>query len=594
MYLLGTLLQQDIILSLYYINQTTMSQFYGYTVDITLKDKDETIRGIIEKIGDKEITLRNPVNVKKDGSYAKVNSSQLNISSSTIADLDVIELAKNDNKYIKKQMKLLKNKDQSQSRSQSNSEPLQQSESSQSKEKEKRGKSNKKKNTNNRLTSTSTSTSFGDSDSCLSPKNDLDVRYVDVYNEKPSQKKKKSDLMDEFDFAANLQKFDKKSVFEDISNNDHIDESNRLVSINRNDNKKEKYGIDEMVLKKNKHDGWDNNDNFDYSNVINGSNKAKKNTSSDTSQGNDSNISLQSRAVSTASYERKPSLAPSFAQFFSSIYDESPVPTCSTLQISDVFTLCKTKFELTDQILNENAGNNLSDLVVNKIIGGFRIALKNHNEAPLVLLLVGNNKAGSVALTTARHLFNKGMKTMVYLLYNTKISQDELFDEVDDELKRYSKIGGKMTNSIEQLEQYLNNPDGSPLEFIIDGLQGFDTDINDYGEQESAEANKLIHWCNSSKVPVLSLDIPSGLNPSSGTNDSNESLVVNSRFVASIGLPLSSNLNMYKFGYCEKGRVTHYLVDAGIPRRVYTMKGGLRKFDRRWFAESGSVELKVV
>lgn len=594
MYLLGTLLQQDIILSLYYINQTTMSQFYGYTVDITLKDKDETIRGIIEKIGDKEITLRNPVNVKKDGSYAKVDSSQLNISSSTIADLDVIELAKNDNKYIKKQMKLLKNKDQSQSRSQSNSEPLQQSESSQSKEKEKRGKSNKKKNTNNRLTSTSTSTSFGDSDSCLSPKNDLDVRYVDVYNEKPSQKKKKSDLMDEFDFAANLQKFDKKSVFEDISNNDHIDESNRLVSINRNDNKKEKYGIDEMVLKKNKHDGWDNNDNFDYSNVINGSNKAKKNTSSDTSQGNDSNISLQSRAVSTASYERKPSLTPSFAQFFSSIYDESPVPTCSTLQISDVFTLCKTKFELTDQILNENAGNNLSDLVVNKIIGGFRIALKNHNEAPLVLLLVGNNKAGSVALTTARHLFNKGMKTMVYLLYNTKISQDELFDEVDDELKRYSKIGGKMTNSIEQLEQYLNNPDGSPLEFIIDGLQGFDTDINDYGEQESAEANKLIHWCNSSKVPVLSLDIPSGLNPSSGTNDSNESLVVNSRFVASIGLPLSSNLNMYKFGYCEKGRVTHYLVDAGIPRRVYTMKGGLRKFDRRWFAESGSVELKVV
>lgn len=594
MYLLGTLLQQDIILSLYYINQTTMSQFYGYTVDITLKDKDETIRGIIEKIGDKEITLRNPVNVKKDGSYAKVDSSQLNISSSTIADLDVIELAKNDNKYIKKQMKLLKNKDQSQSRSQSNSEPLQQSESSQSKEKEKRGKSNKKKNTNNRLTSTSTSTSFGDSDSCLSPKNDLDVRYVDVYNEKPSQKKKKSDLMDEFDFAANLQKFDKKSVFEDISNNDHIDESNRLVSINRNDNKKEKYGIDEMVLKKNKHDGWDNNDNFDYSNVINGSNKAKKNTSSDTSQGNDSNISLQSRAVSTASYERKPSLTPSFAQFFSSIYDESPVPTCSTLQISDVFTLCKTKFELTDQILNENAGNNLSDLVVNKIIGGFRIALKNHNEAPLVLLLVGNNKAGSVALTTARHLFNKGMKTMVYLLYNTKISQDELFDEVDDELKRYSKIGGKMTNSIEQLEQYLNNPDGSPLEFIIDGLQGFDTDINDYGEQESAEANKLIHWCNSSKVPVLSLDIPSGLNPSSGTNDSDESLVVNSRFVASIGLPLSSNLNMYKFGYCEKGRVTHYLVDAGIPRRVYIMKGGLRKFDRRWFAESGSVELKVV
>ena len=151
-----------------------------------------------------------------------------------------------------------------------------------------------------------------------------------------------------------------------------------------------------------------------------------------------------------------------------------------------------------------------------------------------------------------------------------------------------------MTNSIEQLEKYLNNPDGSPLEFIIDGLQGFDTDINDYGEQESAEANKLIHWCNSSKVPVLSLDIPSGLNPSSGTNDSDESLVVNSRFVASIGLPLSSNLNMYKFGYCEKGRVTHYLVDAGIPRRVYTMKGGLRKFDRRWFAESGSVELKVV
>lgn len=586
-----------------------MSQFYGYTVDVVLKEPaGGTVRGIIERITEDEVVLKNPVVVNDNGSYDKVNQREMHVNNSTIADLNVVELAKNNSKYIKKQMKMLKeqqgqgqNQDLSQSQSQSqSSEP-----EKEPKKKERNSKLRNKKNNNDgtndndsniNMNSEANSTNNGST-------KDLEVKYVDVYNEKPSpssNQKKATNQLEEFDFATNLEKFDKESVFKDISLNDKTDKSARLVSFNKLENKdknNDKYATDEMILTKKNQNAWDDdNTNYSYMNIVNPSSSKSGNTNI-TTESNISEMSdhllsaLQSRQTS---FERKASLTPTFAQFFNTSMGDSPIPTCSTLQLSEIFNLCKSKFDLTSQILSENSGRSIAELIINNVIGTFRIGFKNHNEPPLVLLLVGNNKTGSIVLSSGRHLFNRGLKTLVYLLYDAENSEDELLPEVDEELKRYSNIGGKIVNNINQLENAMKSMDGSPLEFILDGLQGFDTDLNDSISEELNQAIELIDWCNSKKLPIMSLDIPTGLNPSSGTTENEEVPVLNSRYIVSVGLPLSSALNIYKFGYFDKGKVSHYLVDCGIPRRVFGAKSNLRKLDRRWFADSSAIEMTVM
>lgn len=588
-----------------------MSQFYGYTVDVVLKEAgNPTIRGVIERIAEHSVALKNPTARVSDGVFEKMSKKEVVIDTSNVMDLNVVELARNNNKYIKKQMKMLKGQEQGQEQEQREQKDRDRKKSGAGDHgdarTEKNGKSNRSgkngKNSTNggsRSDTSAQSVPVADTGSASlepeNPKKELEVKYVDIYNEKPSNVPKKSTVLEEFDFASNLEKFDKESVFKNISKNDKVDQSARLVSFNKVANKKDKYGIDEMVLKK-KHDkGWEDNDNFGYSDIIKSGDKATSRSDSNFSEaGAESSAPASTRQASTASFDRKSSLTPTFAQFYASIYDENPVPTCSTLQLSEIFNLCQGKFGLTEQIMNENAGRSIGEIIINNIIGSFRIGFKNHNEPPLVMLLVGNNRAGAVALTVARHLFNSGVKTVVFLLYDSKYSEDDLLFEVDEELKRYSNIGGKIVNTLGQLESVLHSAQDSPLEFILDGLQGFDSDLNDLVEGEFELAVKVVQWCNDTKLPILSIDVPSGITPSSGTNENDERLIVNSKYVVSVGLPLSSTLNMYKFGYFEKGKVSHFVADCGIPRRVYSSKSSLRKLDRPWFADTATIALNVV
>lgn len=557
-----------------------MSQFYGYTVDIELKQPDSRkIRGVIDFIDNTQIVLHNPTCIKNDGSYEDMDQSKLTLKSVNIADLNVVKLAKNKSKSMKKQLKALKQDDLSTGNSRDDSTT-------------RSGKKGRNRKADNSPTGANVSV---DSNSGK----DIEIKYVDIYNEKPEQERRNNQKnrveLEEFDFASNLQKFDKASVFKKISENDDVDQSSRLVSFNKVNSPTTKYNNDEMVLKHKDNETWDDNTSFDYSSITRSSDKSADTKKRNINQsGSFENSPSTSRQTSNNPLEKRTSLTPTTAQFFNKLFGEMPIPTCSTLQLSEIINLSKSKLGLTEQIIMENSGRSLSDLYINKIIGSFRISQKNHNEPPLMLILAGNNRAGAIALTAARHLFNRGVKVVSFVLYDAKLSEDELLREVDEELERFSDIGGKIVNSIDQLEKVLNITTEPPLEFILEGLGGFESDLNDLIGYELELAVELIDWCNSSGLPIMSMDIPAGLNPSSGTNDANEKLVIKSTHLASIGLPLSSALNIYKFGYFEKGKVKHYLVDSGIPRKVFGGKSNLRKFDRMWFAEAPVIDLQVI
>lgn len=554
-----------------------MSQFKGYTVDVVLKgEESRTIRGLIGSIVNKDVLLENPVYVNEDGSYEKIGQKSVTLAANDIADLNVIELAKDGNGKGSKK----KNR------------------GSKDKEKERETSRTKNKNSNNKSNANTATT--GESSG-----GNFDVKYVDIYSDAPSTNNsmpKKGNKLEEFDFQSNLEKFDKESVFKSISEADKIDQSDRLVSFNKIDDRakksgtakvnNDKYDIDEMVIKKKADTHWDDNNEYDYSKIV--KSNTKDGSFADPSAITGSVSSLGSREASNVPFEnRKLSLTPTLAQFFSSSFDETPIPTCSTLQLSEIFSLCNSKLGLKDETIFENASRSINDLIINSIIGTFRIGFKNHNEPPHALVIVGNNRAGCIALNTARHLFNRGFKVVVYLLYDAAKSDDDLSPFVDEALKIYSNIGGKIVNNMNMLHSVLSKSETAPLEFIIDGLQGFDNDISDLLERERESAVELINWCNNRNLPIISVDIPTGLNPSSGTIE-DDSPIIKSKYVVSVGIPLSSVLNMYKFGYFEKGDVTHFLVDSGIPRRVFSGKSSLRRFDRRWFADSSSVDMRVV
>ncbi|GME74807.1 unnamed protein product [Ambrosiozyma monospora] len=89
----------------------------------------------------------------------------------------------------------------------------------------------------------------------------------------------------------------------------------------------------------------------------------------------------------------------------------------------------------------------------------------------------------------------------------------------------------------------------------------------------------------------MSLHVPSGLDASSGSCDFNEYLL--SKYIVSIGLPLNSIMNIYKFGYFEKHEMTHYLVDCGLPRKVFNSKSTFRKFNQQFFFDEWSIKLEA-
>jgi len=530
-----------------------MSQFCGYTLEIVLNDPSHTtIRGIIKKIIDKNLLVSNPIYL--DGTKYKDNEAL--IKGTDIKDLKVVELPKKKKKGKKKDS------------------TKQEKRTQQKKSTKENGKKIKSKLPKNR--------SYDD-DQDVVYKQSTPSNVIETGSGWDAEDATKVKKMDDFDFQSNLEKFDKKSVFEEISKQDSINPSDRLVSVNKVAPEERKYGNNEMVLEKHK-DVWDNIHDEDYST---GSNiKAKNSTTTGSSnigssKENDSFIDANETLIKGG--------IPLMDSMRLSIKETGkPAATCSPLQLAEIENISREKFHMNRQTLVENCSRNIAELIIKKVLGEFRVNSSNHNSPPLVLLLVGNNRAGSIALGTGRMLFNHGIRTIAYLLHDFEQSEDELTNEVQCNLDTFEACGGKVVTQLQSLSQILSKLD-SPLEFILDGLQGYDTDLNDYIEPELTRSKELVRWCNSLDLPIMSIDIPSGLNASSGTADFGNYL--KAQYLISIGLPLNSILNTYKFGYFKPSELMHFVVDNGLPKNVFRSKSSFRKFEKSWFSASWSYQL---
>lgn len=165
----------------------------------------------------------------------------------------------------------------------------------------------------------------------------------------------------------------------------------------------------------------------------------------------------------------------------------------NTDKAREIDKLAQERYSMPALLLMENAGRSVAESALNMLRGKNRIA---------VVCGKGNN-AGD-GFVCARHLLAKGKKADIFLL-NSPL---DIKGDAEINLNILMRLGKKPL----QIGEYgLASLDFSEYDLIIDAIFG----IGVKGEV-SGPIKEVITKINASKIPVLSIDVPSGLNADSG------------------------------------------------------------------------------
>ncbi|KAL2886311.1 Enhancer of mRNA-decapping protein 3 [Ceratocystis lukuohia] len=368
------------------------------------------------------------------------------------------------------------------------------------------------------------------------------------------------DLTDknEFDFAGGLAKFDKRTVFEEITKCDTIREDERLVYHNlkakpgtaggKNLHHSENV-LDMSPSLKTHDDFW--NSEADVHIEDRRSNKPTRK--------NDGRPGL-SRQQSI----RKPSIVPGLPQpavsrsvqlkeHIVGFYLEPSnryIDPVSPLQMITLENTAVNELGMPEVVLTENAGRGVAEVTLHTLQDpavrhGLGVANPDHPMSDLiqkcvVLVLAGNNKSGARAIAAARQLRCKGVEVILCVV---DLDRDSLLiDAVRHQVRLFRNFGGRVYDKQELFDLYRTaKENGSPITstLIIDGLLGLTVPFEELRTGEQTTVYELIHWVSKDPGFVISLDIPSGVDPSTGRISIIDGLplCVKPRYVVSFAAP---------------------------------------------------------
>lgn len=186
-------------------------------------------------------------------------------------------------------------------------------------------------------------------------------------------------------------------------------------------------------------------------------------------------------------------------------------------------------------VLMENAGLAVAT-VARKMLGGTASGRR-------VCCLVGKGNNGGDGLVAVRHLHNWGARVNVVLG-----EKAELRDVPSKQLAIAEKMGIEVTESDVEFER---------AELLIDALLG----CGSKGNPRDPVA-ELIRRANASGIPTLAVDIPSGLDATTG--DPGDPCIV-AKSTVTLGLPKTGFLNPKARGFVGE----LFVADISMPREVY-------------------------
>jgi len=223
------------------------------------------------------------------------------------------------------------------------------------------------------------------------------------------------------------------------------------------------------------------------------------------------------------------------------------------------------EFGIPRLLLMENAGGAVARTIMEKF----------GHEKIIVFAGTGNN--GGDGFVAARHLANKGAKVNVFLIGNPediRTEESRLNWNVIQKMRRNIKIYVvRNPPDLKKVGHYLKRRD-----VIIDAMLG--TGLKGPLRKPFASAVRLI---NDSGIPVVSVDAPTGLNPSTGEV---QGFAVKAAYTVTFHKMKRGFLKAKEY----TGTVT--VADIGIPEEVEAAAIG--KYRRSWRRTSGASEQSML
>lgn len=215
------------------------------------------------------------------------------------------------------------------------------------------------------------------------------------------------------------------------------------------------------------------------------------------------------------------------------------VPAVTTVQMREVDRLMIEVYHIELMQMMENAGRNLADLARIHFLNGDPLNKR-------VVILAGTGGNGGGALVCARWLHNAGAEVHVYLT----AASERLTPVTAHQLDSLMAIGVPIQRS----EAIGSQP--TP-DLIVDGLIGYSLTGSPHGA-----VAQLITWANLMGAPLLALDVPSGLDSTSG-----EAFAPAVRADATMSLALPKTGLMVEHAKPYVGQL--YLANISVPRGLY-------------------------
>jgi NAD(P)H-hydrate epimerase len=215
------------------------------------------------------------------------------------------------------------------------------------------------------------------------------------------------------------------------------------------------------------------------------------------------------------------------------------VPWLTTEQMVEVDRLMIEDLGIELIQMMENAGRNLAFLAGERFLGG-------DAAGKTVVVLAGPGGNGGGALVCARRLVGWGAMAEVILSRS-----DDAFRPVPGHQLSVLRKMGVPCHVAEEIDSSWS------VDLVVDGLIGYSL----RGPPRGAAAD-LIRWANQQDSPVLSLDVPSGVDAGSGEI-----------FDPAIRAAATLTLALPKAGLRAAGAEDHvgelFLADIGVPLSLY-------------------------
>ena len=222
--------------------------------------------------------------------------------------------------------------------------------------------------------------------------------------------------------------------------------------------------------------------------------------------------------------------------------DAQTVPTLDRFHAREIARLCVEQFQIAAEQRLELAGYHLAMVA--------KTLLENDIVDRPVVVLAGRGNKGRAGLIAARHLLNWGAWVQVVCTH----PPDDFAGGAAQALSTLQMMGVPLAWAEEGWEL-------PPSDLLIDAILGTGLHGTPHGK-----ARDLIQLANSSAAPILSLDLPSGVDADTG-----ETLVPHMRAAATLALGLPLRGLLASAARAASGEL--YLGDVGLPLALYEEMG---------------------